>query len=190
MVDWLKLKNEYINGNISYRKLAEKHGVSFNTLKDRAKKEKWFDERKKQHNEITTKSQQKTAEKIAEQEANRLSRISTAADRLLDKIEEATEQLESFIVTSKSKTKTVTYVNSRAGFGKPKKEVIKEDESKQVIQAGFIDRKGLKELASALKDLKDIQLSNVDETTEDNDDGVIIFEPVTPEYAEAVENAD
>ncbi|MEE3334245.1 MAG: helix-turn-helix domain-containing protein [Ruminococcus sp.] len=61
MIDWLKLKNEYINGNISYRKLAEKYDVSFNTLKDRAKKEKWFDERKKQHNEITTKSQQKTA---------------------------------------------------------------------------------------------------------------------------------
>lgn len=165
MADWLSIKNEYINGNISYRKLAEKHGISFFTLRDRARKEKWFEKRKAQRDKVVTKTSQKTAEKIAKQEADRLSRISTAADRLLDKIEEATEQLESFIVTSKSKTKTVTYVNSRAGFGKPKKEVVKETENKEVIDAGFIDRKGLKELASALKDLKDIQIANNDTDT-------------------------
>lgn len=160
MVDWLKLKNEYINGNISYRKLAEKHDVSFSSLKNRAVTEKWVEQREKQRNKIDTKLTQKTAEKIAEKETNRLLRISNAADKLLDKIEEATEQLDRFIVTSKSKTKTITYVNNRAGFGKPKKEVIKEDESKEVVEAGFIDRKGLKELASALKDLKDIQSAN------------------------------
>ena len=184
MVDWLKLKNEYINGNISYRKLAEKYGVSFPTLRDRARKEKWFEKRKTQRNKVVTKTSQKTAEKIAEQEANRLSRISTAADRLLDKIEEATEQLEQFIVTNKSKTKTVTYVNNRAGFGKPKKEVIKESVDKQVVKAGFIDRKGLKELASALKDLKDIQLTSAEATDEDDEITEIVFEAVNPEDLE------
>ncbi len=183
MIDWLKLKNEYINGNISYRKLAEKYDVSFNTLQEKARKEKWFAKRKEQHDKITTKTRQKTAEKIAEKETNRLLRISNAADKLLDKIEEATEQLDRFIVTSKSKTKTITYVNKRAGFGKPKKEVIKEDESKEVVEAGFIDRKGLKELASALKDLKDIQSAN-DET--DFVPPKISFNiiPATPELVE------
>lgn len=76
MIDWLKLKNEYINGNISYRKLAEKYGITFQTLRDRAIKEKWFAKRKEQRHKIDTKTTQKTAEKIAEKEAVPRSRCS------------------------------------------------------------------------------------------------------------------
>lgn len=163
MIDWLKLKNEYINGNISYRKLAEKCGVSFTTLKHRASNEKWFELRKKQRDKIDTKLTQKTAEKIAEKEADRITRIENAADKLLEKIEKATEQLDQFIVTNKAKQKEVKYVSNKAGFGKPKKEIIQELEHKEVVKTDFIDRKGLKELASALKDLKDVQLSVTDD---------------------------
>lgn len=65
-VDWLKIKTEYINGNISYRKLAEKHGVSFNTLQDRAKRENWKEERDSQHDKIEAASRQKTEDKISD----------------------------------------------------------------------------------------------------------------------------
>ena len=46
-VDWKKIKSDYIAGGTSYRKLAEKYGVSFSTLKDIARKEKWTDLREK-----------------------------------------------------------------------------------------------------------------------------------------------
>lgn len=167
MINWLKIRNEYINGNISYRKLAEKYSVSFNTLQYRAKKEKWFEERKRQHDKITTKSRQKTAEKIAEKEANRIARIENAADKLLKKIEIATEQLDQFIVTNMAKQKEIKYVRNKAGFGKPEKETIQEIEHKEVVKTNFLDRKGLKELTSALKDLKDIQIS----VSEDKEQG-------------------
>ena len=72
MIDWIKLRNEYINGNISYRKLAEKHGVNYNTLQDKARKENWFAKKKEQHEKITAKTIQKTAEKIVEKEAKRI----------------------------------------------------------------------------------------------------------------------
>lgn len=44
-VDWAKIRNEYISTGISTRKLAEKYGVSANTLQARAKREKWAFER-------------------------------------------------------------------------------------------------------------------------------------------------
>ena len=179
--DWIKIRNEYINGNISYRKLAEKHDISFNTLKDRAVAEKWFERKKEQHNKIETKTQQKTAELLAEKEADRLLRISNAADRLLEKIEEATEQLDQFIVTNKVKQKEVKYVGVGAGFGKPTKEVTKEIEDKRVIKATHLDRLGLKQLASALKDLKDIQFSKNEETPQEEIPTSIIFEAATPD---------
>jgi cell division protein FtsL len=38
---WKKIKKEYIAGGTSYRKLAEKYGVSRTTLERKAKNEKW-----------------------------------------------------------------------------------------------------------------------------------------------------
>lgn len=189
MLDWAKIRNEYINGNISYRKLAEKHGVSFNTLKDRAVAENWFEKKKEQHNKIQTKTQQKTVEKLAEQEANRLLRISAAADRLLEKIEEATEQLDQFIVTNRVRQKEVKYVSAKAGFGKPQKEIIKEVEDKRVIKANHLDRMGLKQLASALKDLKDIQFTKEEEKPTESPNINITISAATP-IDETVEEDD
>lgn len=162
MADWIKVKNDYINGNISYRKLAKKHGVGYSALTKRATDEKWFEKRAEQRAKIEKKIEQKTAEKLAEAEANRLLRISAAADRLLAKIEEATEQLDQFIVTSRGKQREIEYETEKAGFGKPKRETVKEVEDKRVVSAGHLDRMGLKQLTSALKDLRDIQFASAE----------------------------
>lgn len=59
--DWNKIRAEYIKGGISQRKLAEKHGVSINTLIKRASREKWNSQRKETYKKVTAKVQQKTA---------------------------------------------------------------------------------------------------------------------------------
>lgn len=65
-VDWLKIKTEYINGDISYRKLAEKHSIPFPTLRDRAMNEGWKELRDKQRDKVVTRTEQKTVEKTSE----------------------------------------------------------------------------------------------------------------------------
>lgn len=65
-VDWLAIKTEYINGGISYRKLAEKYGVSQSTIRKRAAAEKWSETKTEQRNKIRTKTEQKTVEKISD----------------------------------------------------------------------------------------------------------------------------
>lgn len=64
---WKKIRAEYIRGGTSYRKLAEKYGVSFNSLQKLAKAEKWTDLRKQQYDKSTAKM----VEKIASQEADK-----------------------------------------------------------------------------------------------------------------------
>lgn len=187
-MDWNKIRNEYINGNISYRKLAEKHNISFQTLRDRALKEKWFDKRKEQRNKISIKTAQKTADLLAKREAERLVRISDAADRLLEKIEEATEQLDQFIVTNKVRQKEVKYVSGKAGFGKPEKELIKEVEDKRIVKADHLDRLGLKQLASALKDLRDIQFKQEENAPIEKPNISINIRPATPDDIEGEED--
>lgn len=68
-VDWLKIKTEYINGDISYRKLAEKYSIPFPTLRDRAVGEGWKTLRNEHHNDIVTRTEQKTIEKISDSES-------------------------------------------------------------------------------------------------------------------------
>lgn len=65
-VDWLKIKNDYINGGGSYRKLAEKYGVKFAALRSRAEKEKWPALKEEQQHKIDTKTAQKTQDKISD----------------------------------------------------------------------------------------------------------------------------
>jgi transposase-like protein len=77
-VDWNKIKAEYIAGGTSYRKLAEKHGVSFNTLKDIAVRERWNDLKQQAHNRATTKMVDVVSDKSA--------KIDDKYFRLVDKL--------------------------------------------------------------------------------------------------------
>ena len=88
-VDWKKIKAEYIAGGTSYRKLAQKHGVSFNTLKTRARDEEWYNLRQQKDNRTTTKIVESLSDKDAEKAVN----IIDVADKLLTKISELMDDL-------------------------------------------------------------------------------------------------
>lgn len=135
--DWIKIKNEYINTSISQRKIAEKYGVSFPTLRDRAKREEWKTLRDKQHDKILEITSQKTADKIVKSEVDRLTNILNLTDKLTPKIEKAIEQLETMIVD---------------GAG---------------VETGFVDTYRMRQIVQSLKDLKDITQEGRDEYIED-----------------------
>lgn len=90
MADWKAIKAEYIRGGTSYRKLCEKHGVSFSTLRGYAEREKWTD--------LKAQAQQKADTKIVEivggQQASRSAKILDVADKLLDKISGTIDAME------------------------------------------------------------------------------------------------
>ena len=64
-VDWLRIKNDYINGVGSYRKLAEQYGISRSTLEKKAISEKWKEQRDLQCGKTEAKVRQETEDKIA-----------------------------------------------------------------------------------------------------------------------------
>ena len=88
-MDFSKLKKEYLKGNTSYRKLAEKYNVPFGTLRKVAAKEKWTELRDKTRDKTDTK----IVESISDEEANRAKRLLTVSDRLLERIEGMVEEL-------------------------------------------------------------------------------------------------
>lgn len=91
MNDWNTIKSEYIAGGISLRKLAEKHGVSINTLKKKSASEHWESARNQAYTKSTTKILQKTADATADN-ATQLQRayglILKRVNRLLENMPE------------------------------------------------------------------------------------------------------
>lgn len=82
-IDWASIKTEYITTNTSYRKLAQKYGVSATQICNVGKEEGWVEQRE----QFLSKTTAKTIEKISQQEANRAAKIHSVADKLLNKIE-------------------------------------------------------------------------------------------------------
>lgn len=89
-MDWKRLKAEYIKGGTSYRKLAEKHNVSFHTLRKQAAKENW----KALRDEVTAKSVTKIIEIESDNQAERMKRLLTVSDKLLLAVEDAVEKFQ------------------------------------------------------------------------------------------------
>ena len=82
-IDWASIKTEYITTDTSYRKLAQKYGVSTTQICNVGRDEKWVEQREQYLNKTTAK----TLEKISQQEAVRAAKIHSVADKLLLKIE-------------------------------------------------------------------------------------------------------
>ena len=93
MVDWQAIKTEYITTETSYRKLAQKYGVSYNAIGNRSRDENWQDLRD-QH---MTNTMTKTMNAIASQQARRAARLQTVADKLLTKVERLVDEGEELL---------------------------------------------------------------------------------------------
>ena len=90
MADWQSIKTEYITTQTSYRKLAQKYGVSATQICNVGRDEKWVEQRE----QYLSKTTAKTLEQISQQEADRAARIHSVADKLLNKIEAMVDAVE------------------------------------------------------------------------------------------------
>lgn len=152
-INWEAIKCEYItDSTTSYRKLAEKYGISYNAIGNRARKENWQEQR----DQYSTKTVTKALEKISDKKADKMARIDDLADKLLDKLEQAITELDLQLFKHTDKTKVIEYNNDRRP-DKPTKETIHEEE-KLLEAKSIVDRQGLKQIASALKDIKDVKM--------------------------------
>lgn len=94
MIDWIKIRNDYISTKVSLRALAEKYGVNFSSVQRRCTKESWVSQRESMLAEVQSKISQKMTDLIAVSEVDRMSRILNIADGLIGKIEEAVGEIQ------------------------------------------------------------------------------------------------
>ena len=195
-MDWQKIKAEYITTDTSYRKLAQKYGISDVQIAKVGKREGWV-ELRRQH---LGKALAKALAADEKKKADRLSRIQDATDRLLDRIDRAIEELDIHLATVTHKEKVIEYNNPERA-DKPTKEIVTETE--EILQmTGIVDRLGLKSIAAALKDVKEVQMlkseldrreqeariANLERQAQKEDDGrkqiTVVLEGTMKDYAQ------
>ena len=150
------IKAEYLAGGTSYRKLAEKYGISLSKIRAMAEKEGWVKLRTQTQHKANTKIVDTVSKKKAKKAINTAKRVATLTDKLLDKLEQAIKELDVQICKDVEKTKVIEYSNLQRP-DKPTKETIHEEEKILEVKT-IIDRSGLKAIASALRDIKEIQM--------------------------------
>lgn len=81
MIDWTTIKTEYITGSISTRKLAEKYGIKYSTLRNRAARDGWCAARYTHKSNIVAKVEQKTTEAVSDLQAERTLSLLAAGEK-------------------------------------------------------------------------------------------------------------
>lgn len=164
-----------MNG-LSIHELHRKYNVSLPAIKTHCSNEEWVKKRAETSKKVVARAEEKSIEK----KADRLSRIESLTDQVLDKIEQGLKT-----------------VDVRELYGHKKTEHYTEDGEKEVetvqtvsLAKTNVDLKMVKQAASALRDLKelhtlrndikeqDARISNLQKESEDNDNQEIkvVFE--------------
>lgn len=172
--DWKQLEKEYILSDYkSVSSFLKDKGINNNGT-TRKHTSGWKDKKRQKEDKKATKIIEKVTEREIEKEANKIIQVKDVANDLLSKIVQANNELNKHLAKHKTKVKAVVYDKKTS---KTSKEVITEQEEiKDYIS--IIDRKGLKELTSALKDINDI-LTN---KNEEGNNGQSLAETIQKAY--------
>lgn len=134
--NWEKIKTEYITGNLSFRKTAEKFGVPFQTLAQRASREHWYQDKVVSKNNVVTSAVQKAEEKqirVATKELELLDKIEACLDKALSDVDQFNRHI----------------VQEHAGHGKT--------ETSETIFSKM-DMRALKDAVQALRMIHDLRV--------------------------------
>ncbi len=185
-MNWTKIRNEYINGHISYRKLADKHDISFSTLTKRATQEKWSDKRKEQRKKIETKLQQKTAEKISEKESDILADIHDTANELLEKLKIAVKETDLYIERTRTKVpKRVKDTKTGEIYT-----AWQEEENIRLTKKNGVNLASVNQIANALRSLQSIGMVGKEQAPQETPQINITISAATPDDIEGDDDTD
>ena len=169
MEDWNALEAEYITTTISYREMAKKYGLNVAYISKKGRRDRWVEKRRKHLEGVM-------AEALAADEQRRVERITrlrSTADLLLDKVEQAISELDTKLCRQVEKEKQLEY--DEESPGKLAREHVTEKEPLLQVP-GIIDRQGLRQIASALRDIRDIQFLKSEQDTREQAARIALLE--------------
>ena len=134
--DWNLMMMDYVSHqDLSLRKIAEKYGVRFTTVKDKAKADSWFATKQEHQKKVRTKA----AAKVATKNANELAGLVTASDYIEKAILKAFNDPEYF-----------------------NKHLVSRNLNEEEDTLTILNTKAMKDMMRVIKDVEDVKRSILD----------------------------
>jgi hypothetical protein len=147
IIDWDKIKNEYISTKISIKKLSDKYNIKLSTIQMRSTNGKWTQLKKNINKKKDKKAIKKIIDNLAEKQANAIIKHFDVSNILLKEINK----------TLSNKKELYTYVEKLRNGG----EGWFEDKLEEIIHNSINDKKVLN-LVNSLEKLQKMQRQSLD----------------------------
>lgn len=169
LIDWAKVKAEYVSGTMSAAKLADRYGISVSSISKKCASEHW--------QELRRQNQSKTASKIAEKintekvkkTVREIDRVVSVASKLITKLNRAVNELDKDEELIKKK------VTVKAEKSEDEKTATAEEEYSYdyAKRKTLVNTKRAAEISKSLLNVRDILADYTTEQDEENALGII-----------------
>lgn len=169
LIDWAKVKAEYVSGTMSAAKLADRYGISVSSISKKCASEHWQELRKQNQSETANKIAEKINTEKVKKTVREIDRVVSVASKLITKLNRAVNELDKDEELIKKK------VTVKAEKSEDEKTATAEEEYSYdyAKRKTLVNTKRAAEISKSLLNVRDILADYTSEQDEENALGII-----------------
>lgn len=169
LIDWAKVKAEYVSGTMSVAKLADRYGISVSSISKKCASEHWQELRKQNQSETANKIAKKINTEKVKKTVREIDRVVAVASKLITKLNRAVNELDKDEELIKKK------VTVKAEKSEDEKTATAEEEYSYdyAKRKTLVNTKRAAEISKSLLNVRDILADYTTEQDEENALGII-----------------
>lgn len=172
--DWAAIKGEYVNGSMSLKALADKHGLSMSAVTKHSSREKWSEKRKALREDKAERVSEKLHDRDVKQTVKDIERVCKAAGKLINKVNQAIAQVDKVLyIGTDKKVITVSEKKNEDGTDVVDQEIRRTIKPKRY--KGLVDTKNLSEISKTLLNIKQILTGEDGKADDIESSGIIVL---------------
>lgn len=180
LIDWVKVKAEYVSGTMSAAKLADRFGISVSSISKKCASEHWQELRKQNQSETANKIAEKINTEKVKKTVREIDRVVTVASKLITKLNRAVNELdkdEELIkkkVVKFEKSEDKKTAEEEYSYDYEKTATVEEEYSYDYAKRKtLVNTKRAAEISKSLLNVRDILADYTTEQDEENALGII-----------------
>lgn len=180
LIDWAKVKAEYVSGTMSAAKLADRYGISVSSISKKCASEHWQELRKQNQSETANKIAKKINTEKVKKTVREIDRVVAVASKLITKLNRAVNELdkdEELIkkkVVKVEKSEDKKTAEEEYSYDYEKTATVEEEYSYDYAKRKtLVNTKRAAEISKSLLNVRDILADYTTEQDEENALGII-----------------
>lgn len=169
LIDWAKVKAEYVSGTMSAAKLADRYGISVSSISKKCASEHWQELRKQNQSETANKIAEKINTEKVKKTVREIDRVVAVASKLITKLNRAVNELDK----DEGLIKKKVTVKAEKSEDEKTATAVEEYSYDYAKRKTLVNTKRAAEISKSLLNVRDILADYTTEQDEENALGII-----------------